>query len=306
MPSFDSLDSSSGPLYKSLPLVFAIAWGALLGGLTFAVGPISWGSQNPLIDAMRVVLMVLLLPGLIGGMAFAGNVHAFSLLPGAIINGLFHFGLCWFLIRVRARFKRRAKVLTIFACLVTAYGFAHAQDAETDVFQNAKHLYQIGHLVEAERSFRELVNRDPSNVAAQMFLGQTLFREGKFPSAIGPYEKVRDLEKAGEKLTLTQHRILGDQLAMAYGISGRTADSKALLQDLVRADPEYPLNYYNLACVAADEGDKPGVLKNLSLAFQHKGQILKGEEMPDPASDPSFKKYAQDADFKALIARLKG
>jgi hypothetical protein len=91
---------------------------------------------------------------------------------------------------------------------------------------------------------------------------------------------------------------------MAYGISGRTSDSKALLQESVRTDPSYPLNYYNLACVSADENDKAGVLKNLSLAFQHKDQVLPGEQMPDPASDPSFKKYAQDADFKALLTRL--
>jgi hypothetical protein len=44
--------------------------------------------------------------------------------------------------------------------------------------------------------------------------------------------------------------------------------------------------------------------KNLSLAFQHKDQILAGEQMPDPASDPSFNKYAKDADFQALLGRL--
>ncbi len=63
-----------------------------------------------------------------------------------------------------------------------------------------------------------------------MFLGQTLFNEQKYAAAIVPYEKVQSLEKGGVKLTLTQHRILVDQLAMAYGISGRTADSKALLR----------------------------------------------------------------------------
>jgi predicted Zn-dependent protease len=205
------------------------------------------------------------------------------------------------MIRIDARFKAKAKFLVVTALLVTGSIFARAQRAEADVFQNAKHLYQTGHLAEAERSFRELVSRDPSSVAAQMFLGQTLFREEKFSDAIVPYEKVRDLEKSGVKLTLMQHRILGDQLAMAYGISGRTADSKALLEELVRTDPEYPLNYYNLACVAADQNDKPAVLKNLGMAFLHRSQILPGEEMPDPAADPSFKKYAQDADFKALL-----
>jgi hypothetical protein len=44
------------------------------------------------------------------------------------------------------------------------------------------------------------------------------------------------------------------------------------------------------------------VLKILALAFQ---QILPGEQMPDPMSDPSFKKYADDYDFEALVNSLK-
>jgi predicted Zn-dependent protease len=179
-----------------------------------------------------------------------------------------------------------------------------AQKPEAEMLRDAQRLYDSGKYADAEKGFTEVTREHPNNVAAQMYLGQTFFKEEKFAAAIVPYEKVRALEKAGTKLTLTQHRILGDQLAMAYGISGRTADSKALLQESVRTDPSYPLNYYNLACVSADEDDKAGVLKNLSLAFQHKDQVLPGEQMPDPASDPSFKKYAQDADFKALLARL--
>jgi len=189
--------------------------------------------------------------------------------------------------------------------LLLAGTLASAQGPETDALKNAELLYSSGKWSEAEKSFAGIVRDHPDNIAAQMYLGQTLFKEEKFAEAIVPYEKVRALEKEGSKLTLTQHRILGDQLAMAYGISGRTADSKALLRDLVRTDPEYPLNYYNLACVAADEDDKAGVLKNLSQAFQHKDQVLPGEQMPDLASDSSFKKYAQDADFKALLDQLR-
>jgi len=194
-----------------------------------------------------------------------------------------------------------AAVATALVCGITA----PAQNQNVDKLHEAKKLYAAGKLQEAETALLEITRHDPFDIAAQMYLGQTLFREEKFSDAIAPYEKVRVLEKGGAKLTLSQHRILGDQLAIAYGISGRTADSKALLRELVRTDPEYPLNYYNLACVAADENNKPDVLKNLSLAFQHKDQILSGEEMPDPASDSSFKKYAQDADFKALLARVE-
>jgi predicted Zn-dependent protease len=196
------------------------------------------------------------------------------------------------------------KLEAMMALMLLGGMSASAQKPETDMLRDGQRLYDSGKYADAEKSFTAFTREHPDNIVAQMHLGQTLFKEEKFAAAIVPYEKVRALEKAGTKLTLTQHRLLGDQLAMAYGISGRTSDSKALLQESVRADPSYPLNYYNLACVSADEDDKAGVLKNLSLAFQHKDQVLPGEQMPDPASDPSFKKYAQDADFKALLARL--
>jgi predicted Zn-dependent protease len=283
----------------------SMAWGAAIGCLTFAAGPIGWASANPIIAAAQWALLILIMPGIIGGGAVSGSVHTVFLGVGAVINALLHFGLCWVLFPLFSRFKRRVRVVTVVAVFSLSAIFLRAQQSEADSFQKATQFYRSGRLAEAERSFRDIVRRDPTNVAALMHLGQTLFREEKTAEAIAPYERVRALEKEGTKLTLTQHRILGDQLAMAYGISGRTADSKELLQDLVRTDPEYPLNYYNLACVAADVNDKPDVLKSLGLAFQHKDQMLQDEEMPDPASDPSFEKYAQDADFKALLARLK-
>jgi tetratricopeptide (TPR) repeat protein len=265
---------------KQIRIRVAAGWGLLIGSLTFAVGPISSISENPILGIAQEVLMVLLLPGLIGAGAISGNIHAFYLAPGALINALFNFGLSWLLLAVVGRLIGTRKALTIIGTALLSGAIAHAQGPEgMDALQNAKRLYQTGRLSEAEKSFREITQHDAANLAAQMYLGQTLFREQKFSDAIAPYEKVRGLEKAGAKLTLTQHRILGDQLAMAYGISGRTADSKGLLLELVRTDPGYPLNYYNLACVSADENDKAGVLKNLSLAFQHKDQVLPGEQM---------------------------
>jgi predicted Zn-dependent protease len=91
---------------------------------------------------------------------------------------------------------------------------------------------------------------------------------------------------------------------MAYGISGDLKKARALLDDAIRQDPEYPLNYYNLACAFAEEGDKGKVLANLSLAFKRKEHALKGEQMPDPRSDSSFQKYVRDEDFVKLMAKL--
>ena len=285
-------------------ILFASVLGVVLAFVTFAIQPLSSISENPVVGAAQGFLTTLIFPGILGAMALGGNVHAWYLWAAAAINALIYFGLGWLVYLLLARFRRRAKLLALVVAILLCGISAHGQKSESERFQDAQRLYDKGKLPEAEKGFAEIVREDPANIAAQMHLGQTLFREEKFAEAIAPYEKVRSLEKDGAKLTLTQHRILCDQLAMAYGISGRTSDSKALLQESVRTDPSYPLNYYNLACVSADEDDKSGVLKNLSLAFQHKDQVLPGEQMPDPTTDPSFKKYAQDADFKALIARL--
>lgn len=101
--------AASATPQKRLRLQIAMAWGVLLGSLTFAVGPLSTISSNPLLGSIQKVLMVFLFPGLIGAMAFGGNVHAFSLLPGAIINALFHFSACWLLVGIAARLKAKAK-----------------------------------------------------------------------------------------------------------------------------------------------------------------------------------------------------
>jgi hypothetical protein len=84
----------------------AMAWGASIGSLTFAVGSISVLSPNPIVSTTQVVLMSLILPGIIGGGAIAGNVHAFFLGGGAVINSLFHFGVSWFLIPLLTRSKK--------------------------------------------------------------------------------------------------------------------------------------------------------------------------------------------------------
>jgi len=167
--------------------------------------------------------------------------------------------------------------------------------------QQAQKEYADGQLAEAERDFRELTKRLPSNIYVHVYLGQCLFELHKFGEAIEPYEKARNLEKSGSKLTSDQHRILTDQLAMSYGMIGELRKVHALLNDAVLQDPEYPLNYYNLACAFAEEGDKAKMLANLSLAFQHKDHVVKGETLPDPRSDPSFRNYVQDPDFMQLM-----
>jgi predicted Zn-dependent protease len=204
---------------------------------------------------------------------------------------------------------RLAHVIVLAAVLLLPFPSAqtHAQSraqSRWDLTTQARKAYDNGEFAEAERDFRELTRRDPSDPYAQFFLGQSFFRQGKFAGAVVPYEKARELETSGKKLTSDQHRILVDQLAIAYGMSGSLTKVRTLLEGAIRQDPDYPLNYYNLACAYAEEGKKTKVLANLRLAFQHKDHILKGEHMPDPRNDDSFKKYVHDEEFIKLISEL--
>jgi len=179
-----------------------------------------------------------------------------------------------------------------------------SSDRQDSVADRALQEYKSGQYAAAERDCREIIKQNPSNILAQIYLGQSLYMQKKYAQSVAPFEKPRDLEASGMKLNPDQHRILVDQLVIAYGISGNLKKAHSLLDDAIRQDPDYPLNYYNLACAFAEEGDKAKMLANLSMAFQRKDHVLKGEQMPDPRTDDSFQKYVHDDDFVKLMKRL--
>jgi predicted Zn-dependent protease len=148
--------------------------------------------------------------------------------------------------------------LKLAASLVLFSGnlcFAQSPQTEDKLVVQARQEYLGGKFAEAQRDFRELVKRNPTDINAQAYLGHTLFRQEKYADAVAPYERARELEASGVKLSPNEHRVLIDQLAMAYGISGNLKKARILLESAIRDDPEYPLNYYNLACAYAEGGD---------------------------------------------------
>jgi predicted Zn-dependent protease len=194
-------------------------------------------------------------------------------------------------------------VRSFLLVLITAHGLAgQAPTSEDSLARQARQEFREQRLSDAERDFRELIKRQPSDIMAQIMLGNTLFRQEKYGEAITPYEKARELEHRAHVLNLDQKRIVGDRLAMAYGLSGQLDKARSLLEDSIRQDPDYGLNYYNLACAFAESGDEDKMLANLSLAIKHRDHVLKGEQLPDPRSDPSFKKYLEEERFVKLMS----
>jgi hypothetical protein len=85
--------------------------------------------------------------------------------------------------------------------------------------------------------------------------GSQYFREGQYAKAIPPYQKTLDLEKKERKLDEKLWRVLIDNLAMAYGITGDLKSAEEVLRYGISKDPTYPLFYYNMACVSAERND---------------------------------------------------
>lgn len=188
--------------------------------------------------------------------------------------------------------------------ILTPFLPAHGQDRPVDLAERAVQEFRSNNWSAAERDFREIVKRDPSDIEANIYLGQSLFRQQRYADAAVHFQKARDLEKSGKELNTTQDRILTDQLVMSYGIAGDLKKTRSLLDEAIRKDPEYPMNYYNLACAYAELGDKAKVLMSLQQAFDRKGNVLKGEQMPDPSADSSFQKFTRDPEFVSLMRKL--
>jgi tetratricopeptide (TPR) repeat protein len=190
-----------------------------------------------------------------------------------------------------------------YCCWASLLG-AQAADPDARLERQAGSEFDAGEYATAARDFQAITEHNPSNISAQILLGFALFRQEKYAESVPAYEKALSLERSGRALSTDQHRIITDQLAMAYGISGQIGKARDLLGEAIRHDPEYPLNYYNLACTFAEQGDKAKALTNIELAFERRANVLRGEQMPEPRADPSFQKYVRDADFVALMRKL--
>jgi tetratricopeptide (TPR) repeat protein len=84
---------------------------------------------------------------------------------------------------------------------------------------------------------------------------------------------------------------------MSYGISGNLEKAKATFEYGLTQDPEYPLFYYNLACMYGEMSKMDEALGQLRLAYKYKANMIPGEAFPDPLKDDSFRHFVKDEKF---------
>jgi hypothetical protein len=133
-------------------------------------------------------------------------------------------------------------------------------------------------------------------------LASLLFKNS--PGLAAPYYKSSLDAMPRNDSFKTLRRVATDQLVMSLGISGDLKNSRAVAEMAISADPDYPLNYYNLACADAEQGDAAQAKIHLQQAFDRRANVLKGESMPDPATDDSILKLKKDKAFWTFVLTL--
>ncbi len=133
-------------------------------------------------------------------------------------------------------------------------------------------------------------------------LGQLLSKNA--PKLAVPYFRASLDKLPTDGGYLTARRVTTDQLVMALGISGDPKGSRDVAEKAASTDPDYPINFYNLACADAEAGDAAGAKKHLQEAFDRRKNVVAGEKMPDPSLDDSIRKLQKDTDFWTFVESL--
>lgn len=138
-----------------------------------------------------------------------------------------------------------------------------------------------------------------------------LFKKGRadylrndYGNAAVYLQQALDLEKQKASLPRDYWRVLVDNLADSYGLSGDHRRAREVSEYGISQDPMYPNFHYTLACAYADTDDLDHALGELSQAFKDQANLLPGELMPDPRNDASFRRFRNDKQFQSLMVSL--
>jgi hypothetical protein len=134
--------------------------------------------------------------------------------------------------------------------------------------------------------------------------GNARYLQSQYARAIPWYRSALEMEKISRRLPVVYWRVLVDNLGMAYGLTGRLAEAKAMFEYGLRSDPQYPMFHYNLACTYAEMNAPDEAMRSLAAAFRYRQYGNPGEGLPDPRTDSSFQRYLSRPDFRLLLDRL--
>ena len=137
---------------------------------------------------------------------------------------------------------------------------------------------------------------------------QILLRQHDYAAAAPVFEKALTVVPPdGAPFASAQlaSRVVRDQAGMSWGISGDLAKARRVFEEGTMRDPDYPMNYYNLACADAGENKLSEARVHLRQAFDRKNNVNPGEALPDPTQDGSFLPFKSNREFWAFLQKLQ-
>jgi tetratricopeptide (TPR) repeat protein len=136
-------------------------------------------------------------------------------------------------------------------------------------------------------------------------LGSKFYMQQNYSEAQDAYLKALDLDRQKPTLSKDYFRVLVDNLGMSYGIPGKLLQAKATFEFGLTQDPEYPMFYYNLACVDGEMDKMSDALAHLRLFYKYKANMIAGETLPDPLRDDSFRKFVHKEEFVKAVHEMQ-
>jgi hypothetical protein len=188
-------------------------------------------------------------------------------------------------------------------------GFAATGDicGDLEFYSHDQISDQDSDLNQAFRSFRLDPGYAPLFGDLALY-AQVLVRQHEYQAAAPIFERslaVVPSDGAPFPSPTVARRVMRNQAGMSYGIAGDLRNARRIFEEGTAQDPDYAMNYYNLACADAGEKKLAEARIHLRQAFARKANMNPGESLPDPTQDDSFLSYKNDQEFWSFVERLQ-
>ncbi|HEY0003628.1 MAG TPA: thermonuclease family protein [Pyrinomonadaceae bacterium] len=150
--------------------------------------------------------------------------------------------------------------------------------------------------------------RGSASQATMEYLRQAsaYYLQRDFARAIPLYRKALELEKRQRTLNKNFWKVMVDNLGMAYGVTGDLKNALETFQYGLSQDPTYPMFHYNMACTYAEMGEMDKAISYLRRAFEYRANMIRGERLPDPTRDSSFRRFMGNEKFINALQEMSG
>jgi tetratricopeptide (TPR) repeat protein len=150
----------------------------------------------------------------------------------------------------------------------------------------------LGHrFEEAITQARKAISLDANFSVAHGYLGQALAARKNFDEAIA--EMQRAVELSGGNVSYRA------ELASIYGLAGRAAEARGILEEILRDAKERYVSPYDIAVIYVGLGDTDNAFRYLDAAFEERNVRL-----VNLGVHPFFDSLRNDHRFRSLLRRL--